>query len=66
MAVCLIDRGLTKDSQCGYSLPKIVELYLANFADVTATTLSESKQEIATITLGDSKKFYKVEPSINS
>ena len=66
MAVCLIDRGLTKDSQCGYSLPKIVELYLANFADVTATTLSESKQEIATITLGDSKKVYKVEPAINS
>lgn len=66
MAVCLIDRGLTKDSQCGYSLPKIVELYLTNFADVTATTLSEGKQEIATITLGDSKKFYKVEPAINS
>ena len=66
MAVCLIDRGLTKDSQCGYSLPKIVELYLANFADVTATTLTESKQEIATITMADTKKFYKVEPAINS
>ena len=66
MAVCLIDRGMTKDSQCGYSLPKIVELYLANFADVTATTLTESKQEIATITMASSKRFYKVEPAINS
>lgn len=66
MAVCLMTKGLTKDNSCGYSLPQIVEIYLANFADVTATTLSDSKQEVATITLASSKKFYKVEPSQNS
>lgn len=66
MAVCLLNQGLTKDNQCAYSLPQIVEIYLANFADVTATTLNESKQEVETITLAASKKFYKVEPAKNS
>lgn len=66
MAVCLISKGLTKDNACGYSLPKIVELYLANFSEVTGTTLTESKQEVATITMAQSAKWYKVEPAINS
>lgn len=66
MAVCLITKGLTKDNFCGYSLPQIVELYLANFAEVTATTLTEDKQEVATITMAQSAKFYRVEPATNS
>lgn len=66
MAVCQIDRGLTKENECSYSLPKIVELYLANFADVTSVTLTESKQEVATITMAQGKKFYKIEPAVNS
>ena len=66
MAVCLITKGLTKDNFCGYSLPQIVELYLANFSEVTGTTLTESKQEVATITMAQSAKFFKVEPATNS
>ena len=66
MAVCLINQGLTKDAQCGYSLPKIVELYLANFAEVTATTLTADAQEVASITMAASSHWYKVEPAINS
>lgn len=64
MAVCLLNSGLTKDAQCGYSLPKIVELYLANFAEVTATTVAEN--EVTAITMASSAKWYKVEPSTNS
>lgn len=66
MAVCLLEKSLTKDNQCAYSLPQIVEIYLANFADVTGTTLDESKQEVKGITLASGKKFYKVEPAKNS
>lgn len=66
MANCLLTTCLTKDTVCGYSLPKIVELYLANFGQVTATTLTENKQEIASITLADGAQWYKVEPAINS
>ncbi len=64
MAVCLLNSGLTKDAQCGYSLPKIVELYLANFAEVTSTTVAEN--EVTAITMAASSKWYKVEPAINS
>lgn len=64
MAVCLLNTGLTKDAQCGYSLPKIVELYLANFSEVTATTVAEN--EVTAITMAASAKWYKVEPAINS
>lgn len=64
MAVCLLNSGLTKDTQCGYSLPKIVELYLANFAEVTATTVADN--EVTAITMASSAKWYKVEPAINS
>lgn len=72
MAVCLLDKGLTKDTQCGYSLPKIVELYLANFGEVTGTTVADN--EVTAITMATSgeggsattAQWYKVEPAINS
>lgn len=64
MAICLLNQSLTKDTQCGYSLPQIVELYLMNFGEVTATTVT--KNEVTAITMGDSAKVYKVEPAINS
>lgn len=66
MAVCLIGQNLTKATACAYSLPKIVELYLANFGEVTATTLTENKQEVASVTLATNASWYKVEPAINS
>ena len=72
MAVCLLNSGLTKDTQCGYSLPKIVELYLANFGEVASTTVTDN--EVTAITMVSSgegasattAKWYKVEPAINS
>lgn len=64
MAVCLLNQSLTKTAQCGYSLPQIVELYLMNFGEVTATTVAEN--EVTGITMGESAKVYKVEPAINS
>lgn len=72
MAVCLLDKGLTRDTQCGYSLPKIVELYLANFGEVTGTTVADN--EVTAITMATSgeggsattAQWYKVEPAINS
>lgn len=66
MAVCILNKNLTKANSCGYSLPKIVELYLANFSDVTSVTLGDSKQEVTAITMNASAKWYKVEPAQNS
>ena len=67
MAVCKLAQDILKSNTCGYSLKQIVELYLANYEDVTATTIGAPTEgkgvEVKTITLGNSAKFYKIEPS---
>lgn len=64
MAICLLNQSLTKNTQCSYSLPQIVELYLMNFGEVTGTTVTEN--QVTAITFGETAKVYKVEPAINS
>lgn len=73
MAVCVISKGLEKSTACGYSLPQIVNIYLANFADVKTTEIAAPTEpaeatgvEVKTITMNEGKKFYKVEPNKNS
>lgn len=71
MAVCLLSNDILKSTVCGYSLKQIVELYLANYEDVTGTTIGAPEEgeggvEVKTITLASSKKFYKIEPEKDS
>lgn len=78
MAKCLLDKSLERSTSCGYSLPQIVELYLANFGDVTATTVGTptggTGQEVQSITMktegegasATTAQWYKVEPAVNS
>lgn len=72
MAVCKLTQDILKSSFCGYSLKQIVELYLANAEDVTATTVGAPTEgggkgvEVKTITMAASAKFYKVEPAKDS
>ena len=67
MAVCKLAQDILKSTFCGYSLKQIVELYLANAEDVTATTVgaptSGKGVEVKTITLASSAKFYKIQPA---
>lgn len=67
MAVCKLSKDILKSTTCGYSLKQIVDLYLANYEDVTATTIGAPTEgtgvEVKTITLGNSAKFYHIEPS---
>ena len=65
MAVCSLDKDLLRTTSCGYSLPQIVTLYVANFADVKET-LPEEGDEISGITMVDSAKFHVIEPAKNS
>ena len=65
MAVCSLDKDLLRSTSCGYSLPQIVTLYVANFADVKAT-LPEDGDEISGITMVESAKFHVIEPAKNS
>ena len=54
--------GLTQD--CASSMGGIVEVYLANAADVTAVTLTDGK--VSGITMDTSKKFKKYEFTRNT
>ena len=67
MAVCSLDKDLLRTTSCGYSLPQIVTLYVANFADVKQVDLTEpSKDEISGITMVSGATFHVVEPAKNS
>lgn len=66
MAVCKLNNDILKSGVCGYSLKQIVDLYFANYEDVTATTLGTSGNTVATITMAESGKFYHVEPNKDS
>ena len=69
MAVCKLAQDILKSTFCGYSLKQIVELYIANAEDVTATTVGAPTEgggkgvEVKTITMGNSAKWYKIEPA---
>ena len=61
-----LNKDLLRSTSCGYSLPQIVTLYLANFADVKATALSTHGDEISGITMVTGATFHVVEPAKNS
>ena len=65
MAVCSLDKDLLRSTSCGYSLPQIVTLYVANFADVK-TTVPEQGDEISGITMVSGATFHVIEPAKNS
>ena len=68
MAICKLNTNLTRSSQCGYSLPEIVELYLVNYEDLTETdyTSSGGCEEITSLTIASGATVAKVEPAKNS
>ena len=66
MAVCKLNKDILKSGVCGYSLKQIVDLYFANYEDVTATTLGTEGNTVKTITMKEQGKFYHVEPNKDS
>ena len=67
MANCLLNDDLLKSNLCGYSLGEIARIYLANYEDVSATTLDTSGgTAVDTITMVSGATFYKIDPAKNS
>ena len=66
MAVCKLTKDILRSVICGYSLKQIVDLYFANYEDVTSTTLGEQGNTVKTITMKNEAKFYHVEPNKDS
>ena len=71
---CKLSQNILRTSNCGYSLPEIVDIYLANFDDVTETALSAETcgESVTGITMAKDPetsadtKFYHIEPAKNS
>lgn len=69
MAICRLNRDLLKDTSCGYSLPQIVTIYLANFDDYTTNIGSDSAgcESVTAITTADTAAtWYQIDPAKNS
>ena len=66
MAVCKLTKDILRSVVCDYSLKQIVDLYFANYEDVTSTALGETGNTVKTITMKPEAKFYHVEPNKDS
>ena len=66
MAVCKLTKDILRSVICDYSLKQIVDLFFANYEDVTSTTLGEQANTVKTITMKPEAKFYHVEPNKDS
>ena len=66
MAVCKLTKDILRSVVCDYSLKQIVDLYFANYEDVTSTALGEQGNTVKTITMKGETKFYHVEPNKDS
>ena len=66
MAVCKLTKDILRSGTCDYSLKQIVDIYIANYEDVTGTTLGETGNTVKTITMKNEGKFYHIEPNKDS
>lgn len=70
MAICKLNNNLLRTSQCGYSLPEIVDLYLVNYEDLSGTpaisTDEEGCEEVTAVNLNSGTSVYHIEPNRNS
>lgn len=66
---CSLGKNLLRTNTCGYSLPEVKDIYIANYADVTAAPVEydcESGVTVTGITLATGATFYHIEPAKNS
>lgn len=67
---CKLNQNLLRSNTCGYSLPEIVDIFLVNYEDLSASTVgninSGTCEGIASITLASGAKVYHIEPAKNS
>ena len=65
---CKLSRDILRTTSCGYSLPEITDIYLANYADVTTSASCDSGgcEMIAAIEIADNERFFHIEPAKNS
>lgn len=66
---CSLNKDLLRKDTCGYSLPEITDIYLANFSEISAAPVQydcTSGVVVTGITLATGATFYHIEPAKNS
>lgn len=63
---CKLSNDILRTNSCGYSLPEVTDIYLANYSDVPSTALDADEKVISAITLASGATFYHIEPAKNS
>lgn len=66
---CSLNKSLRRTDTCGYSLPEITEIFVANFSQVSGSPVvysCESGTTISEITMSGDSKFYAIDPAKNS
>ena len=60
---CKLNRDILRTTSCGYSLPEVKDIYLANYADVTTAVSADSGgcETVSSITLGNSENQRRIQ-----
>ena len=70
MAICILTKDVLKTSNCSYSLPNITDLYIANWNDITGTSITTDEEGEAEISgfnfVSTAATFYHIEPAKDS
>lgn len=67
---CSLNKNLRRTDTCGYSLPEITEIFLANFSEISAATVDYDCESGVSITalsmVSSANTFYAIDPAKNS
>lgn len=63
---CKLSNDILRTNSCGYSLPEVNDIYLANYSDVASTSMDTDGKTISGISLASGATFYHIEPAKNS
>ena len=75
MAICSLNRSILRTDSCGYNLPEVKDIYLANYSEIktevgTDTAATGCTGEVVTVITGATTAitptFYHIEPAKNS
>lgn len=68
MANCLLKSDILTSNTCGYTLKKVIDVYLANFSEVSGSTIGNENggTEVKTITMAAGGRFYKIDVAEDS
>ena len=67
MANCILNKNLLRTNTCGYSLPEVKDIYIANYADVLESDVDYNCESGVTLTgITSGVTFYHIEPAKNS